>query len=249
MRLTAFIPARLESKRFPDKVIKNIFGLPMIEHVRRRALLSKIFDEVYVVTNSTKIKKIVENFKGNVIVSKKKHYNGSSRVSEISDKFNFDFAFVLFGDEPFLDPESIKKCKKYLKKYPAEVYNVVTNLSIGDNRSKHVVKAIISSNKIINYSRKINNISSKYKLYKSTGLLIFKKNLLKKFKLLSIKKRETKEKIEQLRFLDNNIKVKPIYLKNIYPSINTQKEFKKLVKKIKSSRKELKLMKKIKIFI
>ena len=109
MRLTAFIPARLESKRFPDKVIKNIFGLPMIEHVRRRALLSKIFDEVYVVTNSKKIKKIVENFKGNVIVSKKKHYNGSSRVSEISDKFNFDFAFVLFGDEPFLDPESIKE--------------------------------------------------------------------------------------------------------------------------------------------
>ena len=72
--------------------------------------------------------------------------------------------------------------------------------------------------------------------------------MLKKFKLLSIKKRETKEKIEQLRFLDNNVTVKPIYLKNIYPSINTQKEFKQLVKKIKSSRKELKLMKKIKNF-
>ena len=248
MRLTAFIPARLESKRFPNKVIKHIFGLPMIEHVRRRALLSKIFDKVYVVTNSLKIKKIIENFKGDVIISKKKHHNGSSRVSEISSKFKFDFAFVLFGDEPFLDPESIKKCKKYLKKYPAEVYNVVTNLSIGDNRSKHIVKTIISSNKIINYLRKINNINSKCKLYKSTGVLIFKKNLLKKYKLLTIKKRETREKIEQLRFLDNNVTVKPIYLKNIYPSINTQKEFKHLVKKIKSSRKELKLMKKIKNF-
>ena len=72
MRLTAFIPARLESKRFPNKVIKHIFGLPMIEHVRRRALLSKIFDKVYVVTNSLKIKKIIENFKGDVIISKKK---------------------------------------------------------------------------------------------------------------------------------------------------------------------------------
>ena len=45
----------------------------MVEHVRRRALLSKIFDKVYVVTNSLKIKKIIENFKGDVIISKKKN--------------------------------------------------------------------------------------------------------------------------------------------------------------------------------
>ena len=57
MKIVAFIPARLESKRFPNKVIKSIYNIPMIEHVRRRAIISGAFHEVYVVTNSKVIQK------------------------------------------------------------------------------------------------------------------------------------------------------------------------------------------------
>ena len=57
MKNIAFIPARLESKRFPNKVIKLILNLPMIEHVRRRAIVSKVFERILIVTNSNLIKK------------------------------------------------------------------------------------------------------------------------------------------------------------------------------------------------
>ena len=71
MKLLAFIPARLESKRFPNKILKNIFNIPMIEHVRRRVLYSNIFHKVYVVTNSFKVKKIIQRYGGNVLLTKK----------------------------------------------------------------------------------------------------------------------------------------------------------------------------------
>ena len=72
MKLIAFIPARLESKRFPNKILRKIYDLPMVEHVRRRAIISKVFDKIYVVTNSTKVKKVINAYGGEVILSKKK---------------------------------------------------------------------------------------------------------------------------------------------------------------------------------
>ena len=74
MKSIAFIPARLESKRLPKKILKNLFGLPMIEHVRRRAVLSGVFYKVYVVTNNKTVKKIVESNGGNVLLTKKKTF-------------------------------------------------------------------------------------------------------------------------------------------------------------------------------
>ena len=66
MKVIAFIPARLESKRFPNKVLRLIHNIPMIEHVRRRALLSKAFNDVIVVTNSNIIKRKLKKYNAKV---------------------------------------------------------------------------------------------------------------------------------------------------------------------------------------
>ena len=63
MKIAAFIPARLESKRFPNKIIKKIFGMPMIEHVIKRAKFSKKFDKIVVVSSSKKIKHLIKKKK------------------------------------------------------------------------------------------------------------------------------------------------------------------------------------------
>ena len=80
MNVLAFIPARLESKRFPNKVLKSINNIPMIEHVRRRALLSGVFKDVLVVTNSKLLKKKLKEYKAKVIITKKRHLSGTSRI-------------------------------------------------------------------------------------------------------------------------------------------------------------------------
>lgn len=247
MKLLAFIPARLESKRFPNKILKNIFNIPMIEHVRRRVLYSNIFHKVYVVTNSFKVKKIIQRYGGNVLLTKKKHFSGSSRVSEISKQIKYDFGFIIFADEPFINPNIFKKSLKILKnKNKVNVFNVITNLSETDLESQQVVKVLIDKQKfIIDYFRKNKKKSRLKKIFKSSGILIFKKKVFDNFKSLKIKSREKIYNIEQFRFLDNNLKVHSIFYKDIHPSINTLREFDTLVKNISNNEKELKLVNKL----
>ena len=77
--------------RFPNKILTKINNLEMIEHVRRRALLTKI-KKVFIVTNSKKISSIISKFGGNYFISKK-HNDGSSRVNEISENLDFKKSF------------------------------------------------------------------------------------------------------------------------------------------------------------
>ena len=127
-----------------------------------------------------------------------------------------------------------------------DIYNVVTNLEKHDLKSKHVVKSLIKSNYIIDYFRIKKKIPSNINLKKSSGLLILNKKVLVDYNNLIAKKKEKNLKIEQFRFLENDISIKPIYIRNIYPSINTKKEFTDLIKVIKKNKKELKIINKIK---
>ena len=86
MKVIAFIPARLESKRFPNKVLRLINNIPMIEHVRRRALLSQKLNKVIVATCDEEISDCIKGFCGEVIMTSSLHNNGTSRVAEASKK-------------------------------------------------------------------------------------------------------------------------------------------------------------------
>ena len=247
MKVLGFIPARLESKRFPSKVVTNIYGIPMIEHVRRRAILSDVFKEVFIVTNSNFIKNKIKNYKAKIILTSGKHFNGTSRVSEISKKFKFKYAFIIFGDEPFLSIKMLRHCFKEIKKDKKSlVFNVVTNLKRGDLASLEVVKSVLNKKKnIIDYFRDFKkNIKKNVK--KSSGILILKKEIIDNYKFLKIKENEKNLSIEQFRFLENEINVKSIYYKNLYQSVNTKLELKNLLSLVRKDEKEMKLIKKIK---
>ena len=248
MKILAFIPARLESKRFPKKILKNIFDIPMIEHVRRRVHISKVFTRVHLVTNSKMLGKILDISKKNILITKKKHYSGSSRVSEISKKLKFDYGFIIFADEPFVDPKIFKICKKFIKKNPnVEIFNVTTNLKKNDLYSHEVVKVVVDHNNLVkDFFRKKKSISLKLRIVKSCGIFILKKKLLDKLKKLNLSVREIDTNIEQFRFLDNGYKIKSIFYKDVKSSINTINEYHKIIEEIKNDKKELKLIKQLK---
>jgi 3-deoxy-manno-octulosonate cytidylyltransferase (CMP-KDO synthetase) len=251
MKIVAFIPARLESKRFPSKVLKPIYGLPMIEHVRRRALVSNAFDEVYIVTNSLIIKKKLKKFNPKIILTKKRHTNGTSRVSEISKKYKFDYATILFADEPFINPIHLKNIVNKIKKNKKNsIFNITTNIKNKDMNSPEVVKTMVDKNNNIKDYFRLSKKKLFYKISikKSSGILIMKNKLIKDYKFLKIKKKEKTDKIEQFRFLENSIKIKSIFIKDIYPSINTKKELKDLLYLVRNDKKEIKLINKIKNF-
>ena len=246
MRVLGFIPARLESKRYPNKLIKNIFDFPMVENVRRRVKISGVFNKIFVVTNSKKLKKNLIKYTQDIIITKKKHFNGTSRVSEISKNFKYDYAFVIFGDEPFLNYKMLIHCRKIIiKNKNIDIFNVTTNLKKNDFNSSSVVKVITNNqNLIIDYFRN-KKIKNKKKLTKSCGVYIFKKKILDNFKKLKESKMEKVTNIEHFKFLENKLKVKSIFYKDIHPSINTKKEKNLIVNLIKRDKTQLKIIDKI----
>ena len=116
--------------------------------------------------------------------------------------------------------------------------------------SREVVKTIINKkNDIIDYFRlsKI-NLKEEIKIRKSSGIIILKRRLLNNYRNLKVNKKEKKNKIEQFRFLENNIKIKSIFIKNIRPSVNTKKELYDLLSSIKNDKKEKNMINKIRNF-
>tara|TARA_A100001011_G_scaffold394330_1_gene486463 strand:+ start:4306 stop:5064 length:759 start_codon:yes stop_codon:yes gene_type:complete len=243
-KFSIVIPARLNSLRFKNKIIVNIFNLPMIEHVRRRAEKSKINKKsIFVVTNNKRIEKIVNTAGGNILKSKKKHINGTSRVAEIVNRLKTEFIIILQGDEPLIRPSDINKIVQEIIKYPSyNVYNTVTNLKKNEFNDKSVVKCIINNKKeILDFFRYKKKINKKNQYKKIQGILIFKKEVLSKYSKLIKSSNEIRKSIEQFRFLDNNFKIKTINLKKSTQSVNYIKDLGKVINILKEDSEQKKI--------
>ena len=130
-----------------------------------------------------------------------------------------------------------------------DVFNLITNLKLNDLKSKEVVKTVTDNKQnILNYFRKFNNDFMRSRIRKSSGILIFKKKVIENYNNLKVSKKEKNLKIEQFRLLENNIKIKSIFLKDIYPSINTKEEFKKILNLASKDLKQKKFLKKTEKF-
>jgi 3-deoxy-manno-octulosonate cytidylyltransferase (CMP-KDO synthetase) len=242
MKVVALIPARLKSKRFPNKVLYPFQGLPMIEHVRRRALIAGVFKEVIVVTGDIRIADIIKKKMGKVIVSKKNHISGTSRCSEIAKQIEADIFIIIFADEPLILPSQIKKYCNFVKNdKKAYAWNATTQLEKKDLRSKDIVKCALDKNNFINnFSR---NIKKNFKK-KSVGIMGFRRSLLLKYNKLKKTKNEIISSIEQFRLIDHNYKLRSVFIKNMPYSINTIKELRNANKEYAESLTQNNILKK-----
>ena len=118
MKILGVIPAHMASVRFSNKILLNIHGLPMIEHVRRRALLSEELDNVVVATCDLEIADVIKSYNGEVIMTSNNHKNGTSRVAEAVQDCNYSHILLLQGDEPLLLPRHINSMVKAIKSNP-----------------------------------------------------------------------------------------------------------------------------------
>ena len=243
MKFVALIPARLKSKRLPNKVLHLFKGLPMIEHVRRRALMTGVFKEVIIVTSDKKIAKIVRKNKGKVLINKKNHTSGTSRCGEVARKIKADIFVIIFADEPLLLPSQIKKYCLFIEKdKKAQAWNATTKLQKKDQYSEDVVKCELDKNNFINnFSRFV----SKSTKTKSVGIMGFKRKLLLKYNKLKKTKKEIETSIEQFRLVEHDYHLRSVFVKNMPYSINTPNDIKRANKEFAESNVQKKILKKI----
>ena len=225
------IPARLDSERLPGKVLKDFLGMPMIEHVWRRAQLTNPLLETVIATDSSEIKKTAEKFGANCILTSKDHKNGLSRVGEIVNVLKWDHYLVLQADEILIEPESLNLlARTALSNSKYQFFNLITKLEkleeIGD---VNIVKCITrEDNSIITMARKSNSTAPELQQMEYTnkicGVYSCSKNLLNELVNTPGQRIERSESIEQMRVIEIGQDILGVSINKNFPSVNTTNE-------------------------
>ena len=204
------IPVRLESSRLYGKVLLDLKGKPIIQHVYERCKESNA-DEVYIITNNKKICNVVKHFTDKIIISKEEHPNGTSRLFESLPHINDNIIINVQGDEPFIDPELINAVgSRVSESYPYPVSAMVKS------QNKYKVNVIDNGK---DFSRTI------VTPYKHIGIYGLTPRLIRLYNQLKETDREVLESLEQLRFTDNGICFNMVEWDNDLIDINTQEDY------------------------
>ena len=231
MKIVGVIPAHMASVRFSKKILFDIHGLPMIEHVRRRALLSDKLDDVLVATCDVEIADTVKSYEGKVIMTSNTHKNGTSRVAEAMQDYDCTHILLLQGDEPLLLPRHIDSMVKAMKSNPdIESWNATGDINSKDELDRHsfVKCSVLKDSKILNCFRKTPYISElkiqKTFVRKILGIIGYKKEFLFKITQLSESAIELAEFMEQMRIIENGYNLYSVPVEPSLASINTPNE-------------------------
>jgi 3-deoxy-manno-octulosonate cytidylyltransferase (CMP-KDO synthetase) len=235
------IPSRLSAKRLPGKPLLKINGISIISHVVKKAKEADIGD-VYVATEDKEIIDDVNLNGGKAILTSKKHKTGSDRIFECFEKLdliNINYIINLQGDEPNIDLNDLKHLYKLININKPGIGTMAAKI---ENKSKlndeNVVK-VITENKITNenfpialdFKRRAND--QIINIYHHIGIYAFKPEILKKIINLKQTKNEIKNRLEQLRAMENRIKINVALAKFSPIGIDTMEDYLALKKLLK----------------
>jgi 3-deoxy-manno-octulosonate cytidylyltransferase (CMP-KDO synthetase) len=244
VRIVAIIPARMASSRYPGKPLIEIEGLPMIEHVRRRALLCSGFSHVAVATCDPAIRKTVEKFGGAVIMTSNKHIMASDRVAEAIEHLDCTHVVNVQGDEILVLPEDLELMIKAIKYSPNKHYwNATAPIEVVDELADTtIVKcAITKQEKILYCARDFSALGLKKSfqpIRKILGVLGYSCESIKMYSHLPRTPIEISQSIDQSRIIENSLELHSVSFSSGSPGINEPRE-EEIVKKIlKSDRRQ-----------
>ena len=218
-RIIAVIPARMGSSRFPGKPLVPILGLPMIEHVRRRATLSSA-DDVYVATCDREIFDVVVRYGGKAVMTSPTHLDCTDRVEEAARGLDGDIIFMVQGDEPLFMPEVLDMVTAPLLhdvSVPCtNLLSVITDEA--DFSSIDVVKAVLDNKQCVMYFSRseipYRRVRTDCPLYRQTGIAAFRKEFLLQYQKLPVTQKEITEGVGFLRILENRYPILGVIYSN-----------------------------------
>ena len=233
MKTLVIIPSRLAATRLPGKPLLKINGLSIISHVVKRAEEANI-GEVYVAAGDKEIVDEVKKNGGQAILTNINHKTGTDRIYEAVNKIkNKDIELVmnLQGDEPLMNTKDIKNLQTKMIKTNADLGTLASNIFDQKILKKRDVVKVITSELLkvenfpeaITFKRKL--IDKTKNVYHHLGIYCYKLQTLKKFVSFKQSHNEKNDKLEQLRALDNNIKINVALAKDSPIGVDTEEDF------------------------
>ena len=234
------IPSRLAATRLPRKPLLKINGISIISHVVKKAKEADI-GKVYVATEDKEILDDVNLNGGKAILTNNKHKTGSDRIFECYEKLNLlgiDYIINLQGDEPNIEINDLKHLNKLIKFHKPEIGTLASEIDDQSNLNNENIVKVITDIKIddknfpiaLDFKRKVNNSNSN--IYHHLGIYAYKPNILKKLVNFEQTNNEIKNKLEQLRAIDNKIKINVGLAKFCPIGVDTMEDYLALKKKL-----------------
>tara|TARA_B000000532_G_scaffold244173_1_gene242801 strand:- start:4939 stop:5682 length:744 start_codon:yes stop_codon:yes gene_type:complete len=226
--IVAIIPARYGSTRFPGKPLALVGGVAMIERVFRRVKSAGVVDKVVVATDDFRIKDAVERFGGEVVMTPVSCENGTARCYEAVKQLTPEPDAILNvqGDEPFVHSEQLKSLVELIRKPGATIATLAHPMKASDpgREDNNRVKVVCNkSSEALYFSRSAIPFDEGPWL-QHVGLYAFTSSSLKDVAVLESTILEEREKLEQLRWLDNGLKIEVGETHRRTPAVDTPED-------------------------
>jgi len=231
MKITAIIPARMGSSRFPGKPLARICGYTMIEHVFRRVRLAQTLSEVVVATCDREIAEEVERFGGCAVMTSNKHERCTDRIQEAADTVGGDIIVNVQGDEPFVTPEMIDLAvAPMLEDHSLVCTNLMARIlareTLEDPNEVKVVfdrkfDALYMSREPIPSLKKGGAFDHSWK---QVCVIPFTRGFLRKFSDLEPTPLEVRESVDMMRAIEHGYKVRMIPCETSGLSVDTEED-------------------------
>lgn len=214
-RSVVLIPARLAATRLPDKPLADIHGEPMIVHVWRRAMEAEA-GPVVVATDSARIAEVIAGVGGHAVLTRADHPSGSDRIHEAVETFDpagaYDIVINVQGDLPTIEPKPLKAALGLLDDPAVDIATIVAEIVREEERTApSVVKAVgtpIGTNRFrALYFTRATAPTGEGPLYHHIGLYAYRRAALRRFVGLAPAPLEQRERLEQLRALENGMRI------------------------------------------
>lgn len=215
----AVIPARYASTRLPGKPLATIAGRPMIQHVVERARQAERVSRVIVATDDDRIKKAVEDFGGEAILTRRDHRSGTDRVAEVAAHLEAEIYVNIQGDEPLIDPGTIDAVvSEMLDDESIQIATPCAAITLPNEiMDPNIVKVVrdFDGNGLY-FSRgpipwvRDTKAAILPHHWKHIGLYAFRREALLEFPTLPPGELEQVEQLEQLRWLENGFHIRAV---------------------------------------
>ena len=231
-KIAIIIPSRLEAVRLPNKPLELINNKEMILHVYEAAKKTNA-GEVYVATPDQKIIDLIKHNGGKAVLTSLDHQTGTDRIYEVFKNQlnnNPDIVVNLQGDMPNIDPVAITNLVTYMNEGKCDIGTLSSSFSsdkelADENNVKVAVSENLKNNKFCQAIDFFRKEEKNYKnFYHHVGIYAFTNKALVRYVSLKRSKLELERKLEQLRALENSMKIHVGYINSSPLSVDTKND-------------------------
>jgi 3-deoxy-manno-octulosonate cytidylyltransferase (CMP-KDO synthetase) len=233
-KAVGIIPARWGSTRFPGKALHEIGGKPLLRHVWERCRRAKKLDRLIIATDDFRIAEAAFDWGAEVAMTSANHASGTDRIAEVASKLK-QFAHVINiqGDEPVIDPKLIDRLVRELQR-DKTLEMITAAHPFADPReaeSPHQVKVVVGQNgEALYFSRAaipfVREASTRPQYFRHQGIYGYRRDLLLRFVRWKTSPLERAESLEQLRALENGVRIQVVMTGSGSPGVDTPEDAK-----------------------